>query len=118
MTAHVKDVDRTLTRRQSENARAAIDVAKIIRKLQRTIDGEIEMTPGQIKAAMILLDKSLPTLQAIDSHVVTDKSSMSPEECEQALREYLLANPAVVTGVLNPEVPRLELAKGCLVEVE
>ena len=118
MAAHVKDADRKLTRRQAENARAAIDVGKIIRKLQRTIDGKIEMTPGQIKAAMILLDKSLPTLQAIDSHITTDTPSMSREECEQALREYLLANPALVTQVLNLEPNVLDFDKGRLIEVE
>ncbi len=107
----IKDADRKLTRRQAENARAAIDVGKIIRKLQRTIDGKIEMTPGQIKAAMILLDKSLPTLQAVDSHISTDTPSMSREECEQALREYLLANPALVTQVMNRQPQVLELAK-------
>ena len=116
MAAHVKDADPKLTRRQAENARAAINVGRVVRKLQQNLEGEIQLTPGQVKSAMILLDKSLPTLQAIDSHVVTDAPTKSPAELERTLLEYISAHPALAERLVNPSRTIFEHGQHTVIE--
>lgn len=84
-----QDKDPKLTRRQAENARAAIKVGVIIQRLAAAADGQIEMSPAQIKAAQILLDKSLPTLQAIESTQIEDKPTLSAEDVDQLLKDLI-----------------------------
>jgi hypothetical protein len=56
------DADPKLTRRQAENARAAIRVSKIINKFQAFVEDEndINLSANQIKAGTVLLNKVLP----------------------------------------------------------
>ena len=83
------DHDPKLTRRQAENARAAIQVGAIINRLKKAADGDIEMSPAQIKAAQILLDKSLPTLQSIESTQIEDKPELAAEDVEALLKDLI-----------------------------
>ena len=61
-----------LTKRQTENCRAAIQATSLINRLQDNANGKlrdksgnfIEMTNGQVRSADILLNKALPNLQA------------------------------------------------------
>ena len=84
-----RDKDPKLTRRQAENARAAIKVGLLLDRLDKASRGEVDMSPTQIKASQILLDKSLPTLQAIESTQVEDKPEMSAEDVDQLLRDMI-----------------------------
>lgn len=61
-----------LNRMHSEQVRLKIQAAVIIDRLQKHVDGEIEMKPSQIQAAQILLDRSVPKLQQIQ-HVGDDE---------------------------------------------
>jgi hypothetical protein len=49
-----------------EQARSKIKVGRCIQRLQDCVDGTYEMTSQQIKAAEILLNKTLPTLTSAD----------------------------------------------------
>lgn len=51
------------------NTRAKIQASQLINRLTKHVHGEIELSPTQIQAARILLDKSLPNLQAIDMDI-------------------------------------------------
>ena len=51
--------------RHDENTRKKIQAAYIINRLQGHVEGKIELTPSQIKAAEILLKKTLPDLQSV-----------------------------------------------------
>lgn len=55
-----------MRRSHQDDVRAKIGVSQITNRLQKHIDGEIELTATQIQAARILLDKSLPNLQATE----------------------------------------------------
>ncbi|MCP4465871.1 MAG: hypothetical protein GY813_03850 [Halieaceae bacterium] len=55
-----------LNKRQADSARAHIQANRIVEELQRHLHGEREMTATQIRAAQILLDKSLPNLQSTE----------------------------------------------------
>ena len=46
--------------------RERIDSGQIVNQLQRCVMGEEEMTQTQINAARILLDRTLPTLKALE----------------------------------------------------
>ena len=61
-----------LNKRQAETARSHIKANRVIEELQRYFHGEREMTMGQIRAAQILLDKSMPSLKASEINQVQD----------------------------------------------
>jgi len=55
-----------LTRRQQDKHRESIETAKLVRRLKDHSLGLIEMSPSQVRAAEILLNKSLPNLSATE----------------------------------------------------
>jgi len=54
-----------LNRHHSEEIRQKIQASVIIDRLQRHIDGTLEMSATQVAAANSLLDRSVPKLQQI-----------------------------------------------------
>lgn len=57
---------RTLRPRHQDEIRQKIQTTQIINRLHKAIDGEVELTSTQVSCAKILLDKSLPNLQATE----------------------------------------------------
>ncbi len=49
-----------------ERTRAKIQTSQIINRLNKLVNGEVEMTSQQVRAAEILLRKTLPDLQTIE----------------------------------------------------
>ena len=45
--------------RHQDEIRQKIKVSNILTRLQKHVDGEVEMTPAQVTSAKILLDKSM-----------------------------------------------------------
>ena len=66
--------------RHDENTRAKIKVAELINRFQRHFDGECELTPTQIQAGKILLDRALPVLQSVEvsGEITTNKVVRAP----------------------------------------
>ena len=66
--------------RHDENTRAKIKVAHLCRRFQAHFDGEIELTPTQIQAGKILLDRALPILQSVElsGEITTSKVIRAP----------------------------------------
>lgn len=54
-----------LNRMHSEQVRAKIQASVLIDRLQKHVVGELELTPSQITAAQVLLDRSVPKLSQI-----------------------------------------------------
>ncbi len=73
------DANPHLTRRQAENVRAAIKVGNIVDRLEKCAAGDIQMTPTQVQAAKILVDKCIPSLQATDMRVQGRYDGLSTE---------------------------------------
>ena len=48
----------------NDKTRAKIQASQIINRLQKHIDGEVDMSASQVTAANILLKKTIPDLQA------------------------------------------------------
>ena len=51
---------------RQDEVRAKIQVGNILNRVQKHLEGEIELSATQIKAAEILLRKSLPDLSSIE----------------------------------------------------
>jgi len=89
-----KDADPTLTRRQTENAKAAIQVGTLVSRLQKNANGEIEMTTGQIKSAEILLRKRMPDQQHLETESTSEPMPLS--EIREQLIEMMVAEPELL----------------------
>lgn len=70
---------------RAETWREKIRVSVIITRLEKHANGEVEMTPSQVKAAQVLLDRVMPTLSA--SEVTRKTEAINPEQLIQQLRE-------------------------------
>ncbi len=55
-----------LNPKHDEKTRSKIQTSQIINRLMKHVKGDVEMGNSQIRAAEILLRKSLPDLQAIE----------------------------------------------------
>ena len=66
--------------RHDENTRLKIKVAHLINRFQSHFDGECELTPTQIQAGKILLDRALPCLQSVEvsGEITTSKVIRAP----------------------------------------
>lgn len=66
--------------RHDENTRAKIQVAELVNRFHRHFMGECELTPTQIQAGKILLDRALPVLQSVElsGEVSTSKVIRTP----------------------------------------
>ena len=61
--------------KHQDDVRAKIKISNIITRLQKHVDGQIEMTPAQVTSAKILLDKSIsnaPTDVNVDASVTVN----------------------------------------------
>lgn len=70
--------------RHNENTRGKIQAAQIINRLQRFVNGEIDMSPAQVNAANILLRKVIPDLSAVEhsGEVETNYVVRVPDKAE------------------------------------
>ena len=66
-----------IRKRHDESTRAAIQVRQIVNRLQKHIDGAVEMSTTQIRAAEILLKKTLPDLSQATMDVGMSESFLS-----------------------------------------
>ncbi len=74
MPARVKKI------RHDENTRTKIKVAELVNRFHRHFMGECELTPTQIQAGKILLDRALPVLQSVEvsAEITTTKVIRTP----------------------------------------
>lgn len=62
---------------RDDNTREKIRTAQLINRLQKHVDGDVELSQSQIRAIEILLKKSLPDLSAVHN---TDDQTKSFED--------------------------------------
>jgi hypothetical protein len=55
-------------KRHTERARRAIRDTKLVKRLQDHALGLVEMQPTEVRAAMYLVDKKLPSLASLDGN--------------------------------------------------
>lgn len=86
-----QDRDPKLSKRQADNVRARIaeSASKIVDRLKGHVEGTVELAPTQVKAAQILLDRVLPSMQSIDQTSHSETPELGPEELDALLGQYL-----------------------------
>ena len=67
-----------LNKRHQDLVREKIKVAMILGRLERHVEGQIELSPTQVQSARILLDKSLSNAQT-DVNLTGDVNITWPE---------------------------------------
>lgn len=76
--------------RHDEDTRTRIKVGNIINRLQKHVDGDIEMSATQLRAAEILLRKTLPDLTSVEhSGEVTTSYVMQMPPVAESTEEWL-----------------------------
>jgi hypothetical protein len=89
-------------REEAENAetiRRKIKTGILISRLTKASKGKVELSRSQLDATKILLDKALPSLQAVETTHV--EVTPTPEEATAALTHMLLANPVLLRPALT-----------------
>lgn len=93
-----------LNRRHQDMVREKIRASQIINRLENHALGECDMTPTQVKAAEVLLRKTLPDLSAIDANVSGEfvTRQMTDDELDRAIADAIqqagIAIPVGGTG--------------------
>jgi hypothetical protein len=87
---------------RAETWRDKIRISEIITRLNKCAEGEVEMTPTQVKAATTLLSKVLPDLSASDHTSRTEVAN--PQELLAKLKAAVGEEAfAKLAGDLTPE---------------
>lgn len=100
-----KHMAERLRKHHQDDIRKKISVIVIVDRLQKHVKGEIDMTPTQIGAAKILLDKTLSnapvenTIEALIEHHHTTRPQLTPQQWLDAHGVRALTNTL-------PEVPQ------------
>jgi len=89
--------------RHDEDTRTRIKVGNIINRLQKHVDGEIDMSATQLRAAEILLRKTLPDLTSVEhsGEVATSYVMQMPPVAES--NEEWLKTTSKSSGVPNQD---------------
>lgn len=93
------DSNPKLTRRQAENARAAIQTAKLIQLLEQNATGKIELTAARVKSIQILLSKVLPDMQQVET--VETEAPRTMDEIRAQLVELVKADPDLLAYLVE-----------------
>ena len=85
-----------------------VDTGAILARLERNVHGwpdirgniEPELTASQLASAKLILDRTLPTLQAIDHlHRINDQDKMTEAEIMARLMEELEKDPTMLAAL-------------------
>jgi hypothetical protein len=66
-----------LTKRQATLHRESIRVSMLLNRLQDHVDGKVEMSQTQLRAAEVLLRKAMPDLKATDITTAGEKLDLN-----------------------------------------
>lgn len=88
---------RKLTVRQVDSWRAGVQIAMIRTRLHDHIEGKVNMSPTQLQACKVLLDKAIPSLVQQDITVSESNEPRSIEDMQLELMRLLAANPALLS---------------------
>lgn len=91
-------------REHQESVKEMIQSTQIVNRLQKHFNGELDkpLDATQLKAAEMLLARSLPTLSAVEQTNVNPMDEMSETQLLQMLRAIIEKHPEVLAQ-LNTE---------------
>lgn len=76
-------------------------IAALANRLRDHADGKIELSSTQIKAAEILLAKTVPNLSSIEQHNIDERDKLSEDQIVSTLQSIILGSPGVVDSLLR-----------------
>jgi hypothetical protein len=79
-----------------EAIRERIQVGMLVAQLEKASKGELELSATQVAAAKILLDKALPSLQAIETSTANQWDKMSEEEIGEMVKALITSHPGLI----------------------
>ena len=100
------------THRQRQLTTAGIPAGHLVSRLKKHADGEIELSPTQIRAAEILLDRALPKLSAVEQTVIDPASALSEEEILAQLVDLARKHPQIVRKLQAQMTPVIAAQQG------
>jgi len=95
----------TLARRQLQ-ARDKIKIGMLLGKLHRAAEGKEELTTTQAMACKILIDKAIPSLQAVEQS--TAEQEINAGAVAERL-QAMLASPHILAAILSDPGIRAQL---------
>lgn len=96
--------NKALRPERQEEVRAKIQATHIVNRLQQHGDGTIELSPTQIKAYEILLNKSLASLQATEITEVSKNDKLSEAEILAKIADIVKREPRLADMVQMRQV--------------
>jgi len=102
----------SLTHRQKTGVALAINASKIVSRFQKHMDGDLELTPTQIRAGEILLDRALPKLSAVEQTVIDPAASMSEAEILAQLMDLARKHPQIIRKLQAQMTPVIAAQQG------
>lgn len=84
----------------AEDHRQRIKTGMLTARLQRAALGKVEMSTNQVQAAKVLLDKAIPTLQAVESVITEVAANRSESDLLNDLREIIKQHPDLIQQLL------------------
>lgn len=90
---HIKRRERA---QDIEFARRKIRAGILISRLNRAAAGKIDLTKSQLEATKMLLDKAVPSLQAIEQTVTNPIEQMDEEQLVEMVKALITAHPKLI----------------------
>lgn len=77
--------------------RNLIKAGVIFDRVVKHANGECEMTATQLRAAEIVLSKTMPSLQNVEQQIINDNDTKSIDQLKAELLALVQANPELLT---------------------
>jgi hypothetical protein len=81
---------------QREAWKDRIQPGKLLAKLEADMDGKVELSASQIKAAEVVLDRLVPRLSSIEQTEVNEMDSLSREDILSRIQTLLQSDPTLL----------------------
>lgn len=82
--------------RHDEQTKAKIRATFAADKLEAYLNGETELDSSKVAACKILIDKGMPSLQAVESTTRSETDEMSEEELKDYVRALISSHPELI----------------------
>lgn len=82
--------------KHDELTKAKIRATFAADRLEAYIKGETSLEPAQVAAAKALMDKGMPSLQAVEQKNVSEFEEMSEDEMREYVRALILSHPELI----------------------
>lgn len=85
--------------------RQLISAGFIFNRCVQHAKGEVEMTATQLKAADIVLSKTMPSLANVEQTIMNDSDALSMEQIQAQMIAIVQANPDLLQVLINASQP-------------